>query len=139
MSALMEETNDLFILEEGESQTHKAQDFKYTGFTNDGREFMIVCDGHGWGNIINEIRKIDFTQIMSNSENPIEDVKTILKAYEQSNSTRGDGSTITIMLVVNKPSPGIRIWWIGDSSCRVYENEIEIWRSVDHNSENYNE
>ena len=66
-------------------------------------------------------------------------MKTILKAYEQSNSTRGDGSTITIMLVVNKPSPGIRIWWIGDSSCRVYENEIEIWRSVDHNSENYNE
>jgi len=126
-------------LEGKTSQTAKAQDFQFTGYTRDGNEFMVVCDGHGWGNIVNCLKNADWVDIMSSSNSPMETVKCILNSFEEEQSSRGDGSTITMMLVVTKPQPGIKVWWIGDSSCRIYENGSEVWRSTDHGSENAEE
>ena len=150
MAALFAETSQLFNymvlhaenrfrLEGHVAQNKNAQDFEYTGYTKNGKEFMVVCDGHGKGNIISCLRKLDWVDIMSSSNTPIETIKTILNTIEEYKPSRGDGSTITIMLMADNPTPGIRIWWIGDSSCRVYNNGIEIWRSTDHNSESERE
>lgn len=135
----LNKTNDIFRLEGHVIQTSKAQDFQYTGYTTSGNEFMVVCDGHGMNEIINCLKNLDWVDIMSSSNTPIETVKSILNTMEKNNSSRGSGSTITIMMVVNNPQPGIRVWWIGDSSCRVYENGNEIWRTTDHNSQSERE
>lgn len=132
-------TNDIFRLEGHVIQTSKAQDFQYTGHTTRGNEFMVVCDGHGTNQVIDYLKNLDWVNVMSSSNNPIETVKSILNTREKDNPSRGSGSTITIMMVVNNPQPGIRLWWIGDSSCRVYENGNEIWRTTDHNSQSERE
>ena len=135
-SIRMSEVNKL---EGSEEQTEKAQDFQFTGYTREGNEFMVVCDGHGWGNIVNCLKNADWVDIMSSSTSPMETVKCILNSFEEQQSSRGDGSTITMMLIVHKPHPGIKVWWIGDSSCRIYENGSEVWRSTDHCSEDAEE
>jgi len=129
MAALETETTQT-LFETCVEQLDKGQDFVYHGLTNSGQRFMVVCDGHGWGEVIKCLREIDWVDLISKTNTPIENVNTIISSLGE---TPGDGATITIM---HQTPEGIRISWLGDSTCRVYAGGREVWRSDDHNSQN---
>jgi len=129
MAALETETTQS-LFESCVNQLDKSQDFVYHGKTTSGQKFMVVCDGHGWGEVIKCLREIDWVDLISKTNTPIENVNTIISSLGE---TPGDGATITIM---HQTPEGIRISWLGDSTCRVYANNTEVWRSENHNSKN---
>jgi serine/threonine protein phosphatase PrpC len=128
--ASLEAENTQSLFESCVNQLDKGQDFVYHGKTTSGQKFMVVCDGHGWGEVIKCLREIDWVDLISKTNTPIENVNTIISSL---GVTQGDGATITIMHQIPE---GIRISWLGDSTCRVYAGGREVWRSDDHNSQN---
>ena len=129
----MEDTDIQDIFDTAVKQNDKHQDYAFNGETINGHNFLGICDGHGHGNVIDCIREIDMKDVISTTNNPIDTIKNIISSVP---NTGGDGSTVTIVHITDD---NIRCSWIGDSSCRIYKNGVEVWRTTDHNCENQNE
>ena len=110
-----------------EHQSNSAQDMVKTG-----NDWIVICDGHGKGSVIDYLRTVNWDDVV-NYSNPIDFLNNNIRKL---GDTTGDGSTLSIVRIDDK---GINCAWIGDSQIRIYADREEIWRSSNHSRENIEE
>lgn len=118
-------------------QAKSKQDF-YWAISNYDGELMIVCDGHGSDEVINRIRKFNFSQYAENIKNLnpvliIEDLQKITNTPDTQgfkNGSRSSGSTISVVVSTDDK---IKISWLGDSQVSVFKNENLYYQTKEHN------
>lgn len=114
-------------------QVDKKQDFVSSGTDPNGDfKFIVVADGHGGNKTIDKFRSSDWTKVLS-FENFIDIIYEEIKAL---GNTNDDGATLTIVKIFRTH---IYVYWIGDSSARVYKNGAEIFRTKEHDMYNEDE
>lgn len=119
-------------------QNKSKQDFATYGRLVDENNiecmFIVVADGHGNGvekdNVINFIRMYNWKKHLKNL-NWYDDFSKNIKFKLP--LTTGTGSTLSVIRVY---SDKFQCWWIGDSSIRIYDEDGEIWRMLDHDVNN---
>ena len=95
------------------------------GHTDDGW-FGVVADGHGQpGRVISLLRKPDWARIAW-LPRPVEHVVSLVRDLGE---TVSDGSTVTIVRV---RGASVQVFWLGDSSARIYRSGREVWRTTSH-------
>ena len=119
-----------------ELDTGKGQDMVRYGQFEDGTNgntwWMVIADGHGRGKVIEEIRNMNWEEIIQD-DNPLQPVISNIESME---NTKNDGSTLSVVKI-SKDSA--KCWWIGDSQIRIYKNNEPFWRSQNHNFSNESE
>lgn len=106
-----------------EIQSKSGQDMVRTG-----DKWIVVCDGHGIGKVIDFLRALDWDHIVLD-DNPIEFLNDAVRTL---GNTAGDGATFSMVRITDD---GIDCMWLGDSQIRVYADGTELWRSRNHNQE----
>lgn len=130
-------------------QASTKQDFSITGKTCDGKySFLVVADGHGrWStHTINYLRAVDWTKVISDDnfmERIIKDTNEL--------RTRGEGSTLSVVRILDNhiiagghgdvgiQGGDIEVFFIGDSSVKIYCDGNQIYRTKDHDCNNAEE
>lgn len=95
-------------------------------------EWIVVADGHGDGKIICLLRSLDWNHILT-LENPIKPINFFLSECVHSNN---DGATLSIVKIFKN---GAQCFWIGNSQIRLYCDNVELWRSANHDGNNNDE
>lgn len=117
--------------EEAIQQVDKKQDFIKIG-TKSTFKWMVLFDGHGENKVIDCIRNIDWDEIMDSN-----DIYYAVSAYIESlGDTLYSGATFSVVQIYQTY---IKCGWVGDSQIRVYKNQKEIFRSLNHDSSNLKE
>lgn len=98
-----------------QNELGKKQDYVYVGKTIKNKDFSIVADGHGNSKVIDTIRRIQWKSILDH-ENIGESIYSFFPPHFK---TTNSGSTLSIVLVSDNM---ISIYWIGDSTTKVYRN-----------------
>lgn len=115
------------MISEIELQSNTAQDMVRTG-----DDWMVVCDGHGGGKVVNLLRVLNWDVVVRHDD-PSEFLNETVHTL---GDTVGDGATFSM---VRTTDDGIDCTWMGDSQIRLYADETEVWRSGNHNHENPDE
>jgi hypothetical protein len=110
-----------------EYQSKTAQDM-----VRSGDDWMVVCDGHGTGTVIDHLRTLNWSNIVKDAD-PSSYLNDSI--YELGDTT-GDGSTLSMVKIKEN---GIDCVWLGDSQIRIYADEKEVWQSKNHNKDNPDE
>ena len=117
--------------EEAIQQVDKKQDFIKIG-SKPTFKWIVLFDGHGENKIIECIRNMDWDDIMDSN-----DIYAAVYAYIESlGDTLHSGSTFSVIRIYETY---IKCGWVGDSQIRVYKNQKEIFRSLNHDSSNIKE
>jgi len=109
-------------------QHRSAQDFVLTGsYMGDWNPVYWIAnyDGHGDDTVINVLRHIDH-DVMMRSEDPLSEIKNILKGHKGSN---GSGSTVSLVKIF---ADRVEVGWIGDSEIIVSEDGNIIFKNKKH-------
>lgn len=107
------------------------QDHTITGST-ELFDYLIIMDGHGLGNCIEQAKLFDWNKIVSNSS-----AKQILSAINRElllrcKSLAGDGSTISIVKIYKDK---LHVLWLGDSQVHILVDDI-YYKTTNHNTKN---
>ena len=127
------------IINHFEKQATSAQDFATSGLSEDGSfHFLVIADTHGKKQFKNTydhqlknlFQEMDWKTILQDTffEHIQEEIKKI--------DTLGIGSTLSICKIFEDR---FEIYWAGDSTIKIYNNDDEIWRTKDHDKNNENE
>lgn len=117
--------------EESIQQVDKKQDFVKIG-TKPTFKWMVLFDGHGENKVIECIQNMVWEDIMDSN-----DIYAAVYAYIESlGNTLYSGSTFSVIQIYKTY---IKCGWVGDSQIRVYKNQKEIFRSLNHDSSNIEE
>lgn len=98
-----------------QNELGKKQDYVYIGQTDNKKDFSVVADGHGNSKVIEIIKNIQWKRILDH-ENIGESIYSFFPPHL---TTKNSGSTLSIVLVADNV---ITIYWIGDSTTKVYRN-----------------
>ena len=127
-------------------QATTKQDYINVGLTRDGKyRFVVVADGHGrWStNTIKYLRVVDWAKVISDDTF----MEAIIKDINKLN-TRGEGSTLSVVRILDSHIIGgghgdvgiedgnIEVFFIGDSTVKIYCNGSQIYRTKDHDRNN---
>ena len=110
----------------------KGQDISFSGndIDNFGQyTFMIVCDGHGSGNMLKQFSEEIWKQIIKNITRNL--LKKIINKKIKLMNSYNDGFTFSLVKIYNNC---IKCYWIGDSTINIYKNFQLIFKSTNHNS-----
>lgn len=110
-----------------EYQSETSQDM-----VRSGEDWMVVCDGHGTGTVIDHLRTLNWSNIVKDTD-PSSYLNDSIYGL---GDTTGDGSTLSMVRI---KEDGIDCAWLGDSQIRIYADEKEVWRSKNHNKDNPDE
>ena len=117
--------------EEAIQQVDKKQDFVKIG-SKPTFKWIVLFDGHGENKVIECIRNMDWDDIMDSN-----DIYAAVYAYIESlGDTLHSGATFSVIRIYETY---IKCGWVGDSQIRVYKNQKEIFRSLNHDSSNIEE
>lgn len=105
----------------------KDQDFVANGKLENGNLWYIVFDGHGTNKVINGLKELDLCSIMS-THAPCDIIE---EKVREMGDTFNSGATMSIVII--SPS-AIKCYWRGDSTIKIWEDNILIFESADHNS-----
>ena len=119
------------------------QDFSKSGSYNDitgNYNYLIVADGHGRGDIISTMQSPEFPWtdilIQESSHNMMKVLLNLLIARGVLQNSCYDGTTLSIVKIYEN---FIRIFWIGDSQVKIFNDNNLIFASEQHNCLNENE
>lgn len=105
----------------------KDQDFVANGKLENGNLWYIVFDGHGTNKVIDGLKKLELCSIMS-THDPCDIIE---KKVREMGDTFNSGATMSIVII----SPtAIKCYWRGDSAIKIWEDNLLIFESADHNS-----
>jgi|TARA_B110000967_G_C18688916_1_gene461982 serine/threonine protein phosphatase PrpC len=122
-------TDNTSILETGSS---KGQDFVAQGKRQNGDLWYLVIDGHGKNKVIDALRNLDYLNIME-----MEEPATIIsKKVKELGNTFRSGATLSIVIIT--PTK-MDCYWCGDSTIKIWKDNVEIFASKDHNYTNPDE
>ena len=117
--------------EEALQQVDKKQDFIKIG-TKPTFKWIVLFDGHGENKVIECIRNMVWDDIMDSN-----DIYAAVYAYIESlGNTLYSGATFSVIQIYKTY---IKCGWVGDSQIRIYKNQKEIFRSLNHDSSNIEE
>lgn len=122
-------TNTTSILETGSG---KDQDFVAQGKRQNGDLWYLVIDGHGKNTVIDALRNLDYLVIMEMAE----PATIISKKIKEIGNTFKSGATLSIVIIT--PTK-MDCYWCGDSTIKIWKDNIEIFASKDHNYTNPDE
>lgn len=117
------------IFEKKELQIYAGQDMVQIGELPNGDKWMVVADGHGIDKVINALRIVDWSIILS-QKNPEDNIFPVIELL---GNTYGSGSTLSLVRI---NSNSIECMWIGNSTIQIYEDDINIFHSISHNAKN---
>lgn len=122
-------------------QASSEQDFATSGLSEDGLfKYLVIADTHGRKlldrkeydhQLKNLFQEMDWKTILQNEtffEHIQEEIKKI--------NTLKIGSTLSICKIF---ADRFEIYWVGDSTIKIYNNADEIWRTKDHDNNNEDE
>lgn len=122
-------------------QATSEQDFATSGLSEDTSfEYLVVADTHGKKvlnrkesdhQLKNLFQEMDWKTILQN-ETFFEDIQEEIKKI----NTLKIGSTLSICKIF---ADRFEIYWVGDSTIKIYNNADEIWRTKDHDNNNEDE
>ena len=119
-------TNHSSILE---TPAIKGQDFVAQGKRQNGDLWYVVFDGHGKNTVIDTLRNLDYLTIMESADPATQ----IRKKINELDNTFKSGSTMSVVIV--SPSK-IDCYWCGDSTIKIWKDNVEVFASKDHNYKN---
>ena len=117
-------------------QLDKQQDFSLS-IKIDNIIWLIVADGHTsypiqsykHRTIFEFIQRLNWESFLKlNSEDPLKSLHQ--KIDKEIQDTKNNGSTISIVKIENN---NVKIWWKGDSTTHIYENDKLIYKTKNHN------
>ena len=112
-----------------ELQVDRKQDFILSG-KNSLFEWIVVADGHGHNVVIDILKGIEWNEILL-FDNPIEEIKKLINV-----DTHNSGSTISIVKMFLSH---IDIFWVGDSTIKIFQDDTLAFESCSHNIDNVHE
>lgn len=129
------------ILSDYTKQAFSGQDFATSGITNDSMyRYLVTADGHGkWSSeTIRYLRHVQWATIIQTDEF-MEKIKEDIKKL----NTRGEGSTLSVVRILDHriiceghENGYIEVYFVGDSTVRVYGDGEEIFKTKDHDRNN---
>ena len=117
-------------------QLDKKQDFSLSIKINN-IIWLVVADGHAnfpiqsYKNttLFEFIQQLNWESFLKlNSKNPLKSLQD--KITKEIVDTPNNGSTISIVKIENN---NVKIWWKGDSTTHIYENDKLIYKTKNHN------
>jgi len=133
--------SDRTILSDSTKQSSSGQDFATSGITNDSRYmYLVIADGHGkWSSeTIRYLRHVQWATIIQTDEF-MEKIKEDIKKL----NTKGEGSTLSVVRILDhriicegQENGYIEVYFIGDSTVKVYRDGEEIFKTKDHDRDN---
>ncbi len=130
-------------------QASSKQDYVDIGTTACGKySYALVADGHGqWSaNTITYLRNVNWPSVLGDEKFMDKIIKDIGELY-----TRGEGATLSVVRIAgcriisgdhfeSAPCGGdIEVFYIGDSSVKIYCDSEEIYKTKDHDRNNADE
>ena len=117
-------------------QAKTAQDFATSGTSDDGSFMYIVSsDSHGRGSeksfFIDLFSKLSWREILQ-KENFFDLIQNEIKKK----NTHQFGSTLSVCKIF---ADRFEVFWVGDSTTKIYKDSVEIWKSKDHDYNNEEE
>ena len=118
-------------------QLNKKEDFSFSEKIND-IIWLVVADGHSELSsdyydimVIDYIKNINWIEFLSKNPNdPLHILQDLI--LQDINDSKSNGATITIVKIDTKNS-NIKIWWKGDSTAIIYNNNKQIYKTANHN------
>ena len=112
-------------------QAQSKQDFATSG-SNDEFDFIVVADTHGRGNSKFVLKfmfeSIDWNELLSH-EYFFEELQNKIKKID----THQIGSTLSVCKIF---PDRFEIYWVGDSTIKIFKNTEEIYKTKDHDYNN---
>lgn len=117
-------------------QASTEQDFAISGTSNNGEfDFVVSADTHGRGSeksfFTDLFTKLDWREMLQ-TENFFEVIQNEIKKK----NTHQIGSTLSVCKIFKDR---FEVFWVGDSTTKIYKDKVEIWKSKDHDYNNEEE
>ena len=115
-----------------ETPASKNQDMVLTGKLPNGNIWYIVADGHGNNTVIDKLRSLNYLEIMLNGK----PVDIIYEEINKITNTFNSGATISLVMI---SSTTISMYWRGDSTIKVWADNVQVFESENHDDSNAGE
>lgn len=115
-----------------ETPSIKGQDFVAQGKRQNGDLWYVVFDGHGKNKVIDALRNLDYLTIMESYE----PANIISKQVKELGDTFKSGATMSIIIITTAK---IECYWCGDSTIKIWKDNVEVFASKNHNYTNPDE
>ena len=117
-------------------QAKNAQDFATSGTSDDGSfMYLVSADSHGRGSdksfFTYLFTKLSWREILQ-KENFFDLIQNEIKKK----NTHQFGSTLSVCKIF---ADRFEVFWVGDSTTKIYKDSVEIWKSKDHDYNNEEE
>ena len=117
-------------------QAKNAQDFATSGTSNNGSfAYLVSADSHSRGferSFFTDLfTKLSWREILQ-TENFFDLIQTEIKKK----NTYQMGSTLSVCKIF---ADRFEVFWVGDSTTKIYKDGVEIWKSKDHDYNNEEE